>query len=99
MEALYQDIAVSLHAACPPGYRSAWIDAEVGDDWDDQTLWCEDASGRQQPELEISASFKVGRSLRKIRDQMTVPGQKPWSKCTFTLFPDGTFKFDVDYDD
>lgn len=99
MEALYGQIAQTLNSACPTAYRKAWIEAEVGDDWDDQTLWCETSDDRVQPDLDAKQSFQVGRNLREIRKSMAIPGQKPWSKCKFTLFPDGTFKFDVGYDD
>jgi hypothetical protein len=99
VDTLYQDIALVLHEACPAGYTKSWISAAVEDDWDEQEIWCESPSGKTQPDLDGTSSFKVGANLREIRKTMTVPGQKPWSKCTFTLFPDGTFKFDVGYDD
>jgi len=99
MSDLYLEIAARLNSACPAPYSRAWIEAEVGPDWDDQTVWCETAGGRSQPEIAARPSLEIGRSLRAIRHQMTVPGQKPWSKCVFTLFPDGKFKFDVSYDD
>ncbi len=95
----YEQIAIVLNEACPPGYTKAWIMAEVGDDWDDQEVWCETAAGKNQPDIEAQKQFKVGKSLRSIRASMTIPGEKPWSRCTFTLFPDGKFKFDVQYDD
>jgi hypothetical protein len=95
----YQDIATVLNESCPHGYSKAWISAEVGDDWDDQEVWCENGNQKSQPDIEASKQFNIGRNLRKIRAQMTIPGEKPWSRCTFILFPDGKFKFDVEYDD
>lgn len=99
MEAAYQDIAIALHESCPPGYSRAWIEAEVGDDWDDQTLWCEAGGVKSQPRMAAEKQLAVGRNLRSLRVQMTAPGEAPWTYCTFTLFPDGKFKFDVKYDD
>jgi hypothetical protein len=99
VDSTYQEIALTLREICSSGYSRAWIDAEVGDDWDEQTLWCETAGDRSQPDMEAAKQFQLGRNLRKIRAQMTVPGQQPWSRCTFTLFPDGKFRFDVEYDD
>ena len=95
----YQQIAVILDEACPDNYSKALIKAVVGDDWDDQEVWCEIGAHKMQPDIEATKQFNVGRSLRVIRAQMTTPGQEPWSRCTFTLFPDGKFKFDVEYDD
>jgi hypothetical protein len=48
---------------------------------------------------ETIRDYNVYKSLKEIRKAMTIPGQTPWSRCTFTLFPDGKFKFDVEYDD
>jgi hypothetical protein len=99
LDNMYQDIAAVLHNACPAGYTKSWISAEVDDDWNEQEIWCETQVGKSQPDIDGPSSFRIGEKLQEIRRNMTVPGQKPSTKCTFTLFPDGTFKFDVDYDD
>lgn len=96
---LYAELAKPLNAACPADFDRAWIDAEVGDDWDDQSASCEGPSGKLQPTINASDSFTIGRKLRELRREMTQPGMSPWSRCTFTLFPDGKFKFDVSYED
>lgn len=45
-----------------------------------------------------SDAFAIDGALHALREQSTASGM-PWSRCTFTLFPDGEFKFDVAYDD
>jgi hypothetical protein len=99
MDAAYQEIAEYLNEACPAEYTKSIIDAAVGDDYSEQEVWCEGPFGKKQPDISAAKSFQIGRQLRTIRSQMTIPGQKPWTRCTFTLFPDGKFKFDVEYDD
>lgn len=99
MELHYQNIAQIVLASCPANSSKAWVSAEVKDDWSKQQIWCEGEQGKSQPDIDALAVSRIGDDLRAIRTQMTVPGQAPWSRCTFTLFPDGKFKFDVEYDD
>lgn len=98
MQDAYLELAKPLTAACPSGFARAWIEAEVGDDWDEQTTWCERPAGKTQPTISATDSFRMGRALRELRREMTQDGKSPWSHCTFTLFPDGNFKLDVRYD-
>jgi hypothetical protein len=99
VESAYDTMAETLVSACPPGFSKAWIEAKVGDDYSEKEIWFEQDGKKIQPDLDGSISFKLGRAMRLVRSEMTIPGQKPWSKCKFTLFPDGKFKFDVEYDD
>jgi len=50
-------------------------------------------------QIDTRAGWESHKALVSLRRSMAVPGQQPWSKCVFTLFPDGRFKFDVSYDD
>ena len=95
METNYQVIANEMASVCPPGYSRAWIDAEVGDSSADQGVWCETDGGRIQPEVPIRSGVNITKALVSVREQMG----KGWSRCTFTLFPDGNFKFEPHYDD
>lgn len=45
---------------------------------------------------DVLTSSRVDDVLKDLRKQWPGP---PWSRCTFTLFPNGEFKFDVAYDD
>ena len=100
MSALYSVLAQGLLTICPGSFSSAVIDAELKDDWSNTVYRCETASGWSKGlPVQASVDFKVDDALHAIRKQMTIPGQTPWSRCTFTLFPDGKFKFDVEYDD
>ena len=49
--------------------------------------------------MEAVKQFEIGERLRDLRAATKQDGREPWSRCTFTLFPDGEFKFDVEYDD
>jgi hypothetical protein len=96
----YQSLAKEIIAYLPSGWKKAWIKSEIQDDMSESTYDYEDSDGKDQwfdPDAGNAAA--VGRTLRGIRKSMATPGQESWSRCTFTLFPDGTFKFDVEYDD
>jgi hypothetical protein len=99
MEALYSILALSLSEHCPSNFEKAWINAVVEDDFSKQRHTCLINGETKYPDIPTLETSKLGDALREIRKQMTIPGQKPWSRCTFTLFPDGKFKFDVEYDD
>jgi Protein of unknown function, DUF600 len=97
----YQEIASIIENHAPSGWSKIQIPAEVGDDWAEKSYDYWDSNNNQKWfEIEkVDQDIKISRALREIRKQMTIPGQQPWSRCTFTLFPDGKFKFDVEYDD
>jgi hypothetical protein len=81
-------------------WKKSWISGDVNQD---HTSLEYGYTTEQKLENWLIPDFndtnKVSKKLLDIRAQMTVPGQAPWSRCTFTLFPDGKFKFDVEYDD
>jgi Protein of unknown function, DUF600 len=96
----YQIIAEALAQSAPAGWQKAWVNSKVDDGVSENTFDYQKSDGSEywfDPESVKVAV--IGRAIRKIRDQMAIPGQKPWSRCTFTLYPDGKFKFDVEYDD
>lgn len=96
----YQSIANSLAASAPPGWQRVILTSKVENDVSENLFDYVQQDGSEtwfDPDSAVVA--KVGRALRDIRKSMTMPGEQPWSRCTFTLFPDGKFKFDVEYDD
>ena len=99
MDAFYTAMAIALSSGCPSGYDKAWIEARMADGFSEQQYWCEGNGKKSNPDLTAQQTSVIDDALHEIRKQMTVPGQTPWSRCTFTLFPDGKFKFDVEYDD
>ncbi len=99
MEAAYSAIALALSTNCPAGYSVATLSARMSDGFSDQEAWCEVDGVKVQPDIPTMEGWNASKALHEIRKQMTIPGQAPWSRCTFTLFPDGKFKFDVEYDD
>jgi hypothetical protein len=100
MESKYQILAEALLLACPEGFSKGELVAKMDSGFSNVRYNCHiDGEHKVGLDGDKVNDFKVDDALHEIRTQMTVPGQKPWSKCTFTLFPDGKFKFDVDYDD
>ena len=95
----HEAIAAQLNDICPAGYSKAWIDAEVSSSTSSNQYWCEVAGGRQQPEVSPLTNVRVAKQLIGFREQMGGDTAAGWSRCTFTLFPDGQFKFDIHYDD
>jgi Protein of unknown function, DUF600 len=99
MENAYQVLAAILSSNCPDGFQNASIQARLADDFSQMQYWCEVSGKKIQPSIPSMQKSDVDDALHEIRKQMTIPGEQPWSRCTFTLFPDGKFKFDVEYDD
>ena len=96
MDQNYQEIATTLASACPSSFTEAWVEAEVNDGHTKQQIWCSDGSDKSQPTISAMEGFKISKSLLKIKDVMP---NKEWSRCTFRLFSNGEFKFDIHYDD
>ncbi len=99
MQEAYTILGQILAGACSPNFEIARINASLDDGFTDVEYTC---IINQQETFALPAKGKgsvVHDALHEIRKSMTIPGQEPWSRCTFTLFPDGKFKFDVEYDD
>jgi hypothetical protein len=99
MDIHYNSLADRLALVCPKEFQKAWVEAEVDTDYASTIVWCQLSSSTIQPEVSGETAFAIGDALIELNQAMTVPGQTPWSKCKFTLFPDGNFTFDVEYDD
>ena len=95
----HEEIATYLNEVCPSGYSKAWIDAEVSSSTSSNQYWCETEAGESQPEVSALTNVRVAKQLIGLREQMGGDDAAGWSRCTFTLFPDGKFKFDIHYDD
>lgn len=98
MESLYTVMALALQANCPDRFDKAYISARLSDGFSQQRYVCEKDGIQSFPDLSTSETSQIDDVLHELREKMTIPGQAPWSRCTFTLFPDGKFKFDVAYD-
>jgi hypothetical protein len=99
MESLYGVMALALQSNCPDGFDKAFINARLSDGFSQQRYVCEKDGAQIYPDLSPNETSQIDDVLHELREAMTIPGQEPWSRCTFTLFPDGKFKFDVEYDD
>lgn len=95
----YTVLAAVLSAYCGSDFADAKIIARLDDGFSDVEYVCSTASKTSAFLPSILESSKVDDALHELRKSMTVDGEEPWSRCTFTLFPDGKFKFDVEYDD
>lgn len=97
----FEQVAQALAGSAPAG----WVQAKVSTEIDQDALSTSaydyvDGEGREQwfdPDAGTAAA--VGRNLRAIRSSAVEQGQAAWSRCTFVLSNDGSFKFDVQYDD
>ena len=100
VEQQYQKIAQNFTPALPAEWRKAWISGEVSSDHTDLEFGYEDDRGGESWIVpETTNRLEIRDALKSLRDIMAAPGQQPWSRCAFRLFPDGNFKFDVEYDD
>jgi hypothetical protein len=96
----YQQLAEAAAEVCGTDFSEARIVAKIGDDSGNIRFDCAAAETITEGlRSDTPRDYRVYKALKKIRESMTIPGQQPWSRCTFTLFPDGKFKFDVEYDD
>ncbi len=99
MQDAYTLLGQILVATCNSNFDTAHISARLDEGFTDIEYVCV-KNGEQSFALPAKGKgSQVHDALHEIRKQMTIPGQAPWSRCTFTLFPDGKFKFDVEYDD
>ena len=99
MQIAYQTIASNLLQVCPTDFDRAWLKAKLDEGHAQTECWCESGGQETQPDVPSLATFNMARALHDLRDAMKQDGRAPWRSATFTLFPDGKFKFDVEYDD
>lgn len=97
----YQTLASEIMQYCPPDFASAKLSGALEDgDVATVQLECEKTDGAvDRPRIRGMHAFTISSTLFDLQKQMHKPGHAPWSRCTFSLFPDGRFKFYVEYDD
>ncbi|MFC5997809.1 hypothetical protein ACFP6A_03595 [Quadrisphaera sp. GCM10027208] len=93
---LYQQIFNAFRAAAPEGWTVGHI-----------TYLCAGKTAEYQALATMPDGRKVGfgriprtlsKAFRALRDSMYRPGRGTWYTATATLYPDGRFSLDVDYD-
>ena len=94
----YQQLAEIAMAQCPPAYNEVKLSAELDDGYSELDLRCR----RGDEEIHVTgysaeASFAMHLSLEAIRDEMARRSGQKWSHCVFRVFPDRTFKLNVEY--
>jgi hypothetical protein len=101
MDEYYQTLSQILINNVPGPWVKMQIEAEVGDDWNrSKNLFWDKAEQRGSFAIDdYDDDERLGDTLTALREAMKTPGEKPWSHCTFTLHEDGSFKFNVQYDD
>lgn len=99
MQEAYAVLGQALALACGVDFESAQIRARLDDGFTEIEYVCTD-QGQEKFVLPPAGQGSLAHdALHEIRKSMIIPGQEAWSRCTFTLFPDGKFKFDIEYDD
>jgi hypothetical protein len=100
VDAAFEIFASAVMAACPHNFTEGFLVASVADGFSDIRYDC-NINGKRKTGLDsdMEQDLKVDDVLHDLRKSMTISGQTPWSRCIFTLFPDGKFKFDVEYED
>lgn len=98
-EADFQAIAQAVLPPTQGGWSKAWLTGEVSDDHTDLEFGYVAEDGAKTFVPAVLGRLKARDALKEVRKRMQRPGEVPWSRCTFNLFPDGRFKFDVEYDD
>jgi hypothetical protein len=96
----FQEVAKQMLPMIPEGYEKAVIHCKLSDGHSNLQFRYD---GPTQKELNIdpdtTRAYRISQLLEDIQSETKQPGKQAWSRCTFTLFPDGKFKFDVEYDD
>ncbi|WP_375285889.1 hypothetical protein [Sphingomonas sp.] len=97
----YRTVAEALAESAPAGWTQAKVTTEIeADSLSTSEYDYVDADGAEHwftPAAPKAAT--IGRALRDLREKSAAAGQAPWSRCTFILSPDGTFKLDLGYPD
>lgn len=99
VDAPYQTIAQAMITQAPAGWSVLEMDAQLGDGYVDTGFCATVQTGNKSFALSSTDQTDVEDTLFKLQRTIQLHGRKPWSRCVFRVFPDGRFKFDVDYDD
>lgn len=98
--AAYNQLAQALLSICPADFTEAEIVATLDTGWSETKYNCRTRSGFQSGlGAPAELDFRVDEALHNLRNLMQQSGQEPWSACVFKLHPNGTFKFEVSYED
>lgn len=92
--------AIASHA--PVGWTKAWVSARVDEDYvgNLKADYVDQQGQEHWFDLDNASDvMSMSKAILAMRDTMRQGEKQPWSNCTFTLFPNGEFKFDVAYDD
>ena len=91
---------IAKHA--PAGWQKAWVSAKADTGYVGELTADYIDAGGAETWFDIADSgdvFALSTALLELRESTRQDGQPAFSRCTFTLTPDGAFKLDVGYPD
>lgn len=96
MNETYLKLGRAIAAACPPGFETAELGAQL--EGGRVGLWLRTTTD-QNWTVDIDPtpySEDFIACLRQIRDEMAIDGSTPWQKCVITLKRGGGFTIDAE---
>ena len=95
---VYQELAAEVRSGCPGGSIETMLLAELDAGYSDFTVSCVGEDGHvQSGDVSDEASWRIHQLLTQLQAEFRDKTGHAWRKCTFTVFPSGKFKFDVEY--
>ncbi len=95
----YQVIAEAMVAQAPEGWTMLELEAEVGDGYVDTGYRAVSTQAQRSFALPDTLQSDVEDALTDLQKSTEPFKSESWSRCVFTVFPNGRFKFDIVPDD
>ena len=97
IEDIYKLIGQSIVSAIPEAWKRAAAYAEIEEDDNGLTYGTYTAAIKPQEERYFEPADELYFLFDELRRRFRQPGQSPWVKARFTLYPDGHFDLDITY--
>lgn len=97
VEQIYQALGQLVADAIPEAWERACAYAEIEEDDNGLTYGYYVTPEEPAVERDFDTSYRFYFLFKELRRRFRQPGQSPWVKARFTLYPDGHFDLDVTY--
>ncbi len=97
IEEIYQALGRLIVEAIPEVWEQASAYAEIEEDDNGLTYGHYVTPEEPAVERDFDTSYRFYFLFKELRRRFRQPGQAPWVKARFTLYPDGHFDLDFTY--